>query len=52
MKRRYSGTFDIHTNYHISAHHPNIVIVDNNSHSAVLVDGAVSADANIISKEK
>jgi len=31
--------FDIHTDYHhIPTHHPEIVTVDNNSHSAALVD--------------
>jgi len=43
--------FDIHMNYHISAHHPDIGMVNYDSCSAVLIDVAVPADTNIISKE-
>ena len=43
--------FDIRTDRHISAHRPDIVMVNNDSHSAILIDIAVPADTNIISKE-
>jgi len=35
---------DICTNHHISAHCPDMVMINNESHSAVLIDVAVPAD--------
>jgi len=39
------------TDHLISAHRPDIVVVNNDSHSGILIDVAIPADANIVSKE-
>ena len=44
--------FDIHTDCYIPANHPDIVIVNKNSQSAVLIDVVVPANVQIASKEK
>ena len=43
--------FDICTDCHVSAHQPDIVVIDDEGHSAILIDVAIPADVNIISKE-
>ena len=40
--------FNLHTDRSISAHRPDIVVVNNNCHTGILIDVAISADANII----
>jgi len=43
--------FDIRTDHLISANRPDIVVVNNDCHSGILIDVAIPADANIVSKE-
>ena len=44
--------FDIRTANIISARRPDIVIVDYNQRTGIIVDVAIPADVNIVSKEK
>jgi len=42
--------FDLCTDRLILAHHPDIVVVNNDCHTGILIDMAIPADANITSK--
>ena len=44
--------FDIFTDHHLTAHRPDIVVLDKQQKTVKIIDIVVSSDDNVSSKEK